>query len=173
MRRCDVAILTNPTSDEPIAVRLFIRRSKTNRHGEYLTPLIKVKDTTICPVTTLRKYLHIPGIKIDGPLFIMQDKSYLTLHTIDRMIKRLAFECGRGEVGWSSYGLRIGGAMSLANAGCSATYLKKVGRWKSNAYLTYIRDFSLHKHAEMAEKRSTAKDINEWPESEDDDARMV
>jgi hypothetical protein len=173
MTRKDVAILNDTTTDKPVAVRVFINRSKTNRHGEYINHIVKIKDNVICPVTTLRRYLQIPGVKIDGPLFILHDKRFVTLGLLDKMIKRLSYECGHGVLSWSTYGLRIGGAMSLANAGVSASYLKKVGRWKSNAYLIYIRDFSLSKHAEIAEKRSRCKDINAWPESEDEDTGNV
>jgi hypothetical protein len=163
MERKDITIM-NDSHDVPMAIRVFIKRSKTNNHGEYLTPMMRVSDHTVCPVTTMRAYLRLPGININGPLFVYRDGSFLTLKGIDRLIKSLASRCNLGTTGWSSYSMRIGGAMSLANAGADATYVKKVGRWKSDTYLRYVQDFSLSVHADMAEKRSKTKPMNELDE---------
>jgi hypothetical protein len=159
MTRQDIKMMSGDDG-KTTAIDIYVRRSKTNNHGVHLTPLMAVDNKQICPVSNLKAYLRLPSRDINGPLFVLQDGSFLTLGTLDTWIKRLTFECGMGDMGYSTYSLRIGGTMALANAGCSAEYIKKVGRWRSDTYLIYIREFALSKHKEVADKRANAIDID-------------
>ena len=51
------------------------------------------------------------------------------------MVSRLGLEMSR----YSSHSLRIGGASVLAAAGLPDYMIQLIGRWKSLAFLTYIR----------------------------------
>jgi len=159
MTRQDIKMMSGPDG-KTTAIDIYVRKSKTNNHGVHLTPLMAVDNKQICPVSNMQAYLRLQTTNINGPLFILADGSFLTLGTLDIWIKRLTFECGMGEVGYSTYSLRIGGTMALANAGCTAAYIKKVGRWKSDTYLIYIREFAISTHKEVADKRANARDID-------------
>ena len=54
-------------------------------------------------------------------------------------IKSIAVKMGLDPTRYSTHGFRIGGASLLAAAGLPDYVIQSIGRWKSLAFLSYIR----------------------------------
>jgi len=67
------------------------------------------------------------------------DRFKLQYRSFNLAIKKVAKVCGLPPHRFSTHSLRIGGASILAAAGVPDYVIQKMGRWKSLAFLTYIR----------------------------------
>ncbi len=63
----------------------------------------------------------------------------LSYSTFQKAIKTVAISLGLDPSRYSSHSLRIGGASVMAAAGLPDYVIQLIGRWKSLAFLTYIR----------------------------------
>ena len=63
----------------------------------------------------------------------------LSYSTLQKAIKRVAVFLGLDPNLYSTHSLRIGGATVMAAAGLPDYIIQLIGRWKSLAFLTYIR----------------------------------
>ena len=89
-----------------------------------------------CPVRTLFLYLQRFTYNV---LNIVQDHYPVTHHFItSKMAKILHFIC-IDQTNYQGHSFRIGAATHFASLGYSETYIKKLGRWNSNAVDRYIR----------------------------------
>ena len=64
---------------------------------------------------------------------------YVTTPWIRERIRELATAAGEDPSCYSTHGLRAGAATDLVDAGISYPFLKKAGRWKTDACLIYFR----------------------------------
>ena len=62
------------------------------------------------------------------------DRAYVA-----KAIKQLVSKAGEDPVGYNTHSLRVGRASDLAVAGESSETIQRTGRWKSEAYLDYVR----------------------------------
>ena len=109
---------------------LTIRRSKTDQESEGTTLYVGVPTREV-----IRRYCESGGIT-SGPLFrrIRRGDNItngrLSVQGARNAIKRRAHEAGvEGII--SGHSLRIGSAVSLAQAGASVVDMQIAGRWKS------------------------------------------
>ena len=132
---------------------LTIHRSKTNP-GTAGTPgvTLYVGDPTR---EVIRRYCEAGGIT-EGPLFrrIRHGDNItdgrLTVDGVRKIIKRRAREAGlEGKI--SGHSLRIGSAVSLAQAGASVVNMQVAGRWKSPRMPAH------YARAELAEQGAIAR----------------
>lgn len=91
-----------------------------------------------CPVRLLEHYLSLRG-QIPGPLF---------QHTTGQPVSRLQFNTalqaclsaiGMSASDFKSHSFRIGGATHAAHQGLSSLQIRALGRWRSDAFMKYIR----------------------------------
>ena len=114
--------------------------SKTDQQGKgHMVVLDHVSNhQTICPVMLLARYLELsPGST--GSLFVHLDGSEVTRYQFQSVLKKAADFLGWPTKGFSSHSFRIGAATTAAANGMQAEKLMEKGRWKSNAYRSYIR----------------------------------
>ena len=57
---------------------------------------------------------------------------------VTRVIRQLLSQAGLNYMDYASHSFRIGAATTAAAAGLPAWMIKSLGRWSSNAYLSYI-----------------------------------
>ena len=74
----------------------------------------------------------------DQPFFSC-GKYTLSASALNKSIKKTAMALGLPSKRMSTHSLRIGGASALAASGVPDYIIQKMGRWKSLAFLTYIR----------------------------------
>ena len=120
-------------SIHPPSMRLKIKASKTDpfRVGAVIR-LVPLKHR-LCPVAAMYRYLRVAD-RTSGPLFIKSDGTFLTRHHIVGVLRRCF-----SSPNLNTHSFRIGGASALANAGVPSHIIKQLGRWRSDAFLKYLR----------------------------------
>ena len=122
------------------SVSLTLRQSKTDpfRKGQRIT--ITATNTSTCPVRALHRYANlIPQANRCGPLFNGGRFAPLSRVQVTSAIRQLLQGTDVIQSHYSSHSFRIGAATTAAAAGLPATLIKALGRWKSNAYETYVQ----------------------------------
>ena len=108
-------------------------------------------DETLCPVKSsvriVQRVLSYPRSTEETKICYFHEKNSTYEITNTIMIKHLrnaALCIGSKELGFSpleigTHSIRSGGAMALCLAKVEHTIIKLIGRWKSDAFLKYIR----------------------------------
>ena len=101
------------------------------------------QNPQLCPVLALQNYIELfkPN---KGPLFQFINGTPVT-HTfvVNKLACILKF-IGMNPTSYKGHSFRIGAATHAANLGFSETYIRKMGRWNSNAIHRYIKISSFH-----------------------------
>ena len=115
--------------------RLVVRipASKTDQLGEGTSVIIDSTGTSVCAVAAMQAHLLSQHRAPDEPIFAYTDGNLLTAADLNRRLKEW---CGAGT---STHSLRIGATTAAARAGLPTWQLPACGRWRSDAYLRYIR----------------------------------
>ena len=92
----------------------------------------------IFPVAALLSYLAIRP-KQPGQLLIFEDGSPLTRAKLVVHLHEVLTKAGVNTAGYSGHSIRNGAASAAARAGLSDSFIQTLGRWKSSAFLTYLR----------------------------------
>lgn len=114
--------------------------SKTDTELCGTTVIIPAKpDSTICPLQTLMQYVVIRDSAFPtNPFLLIRSNGYIP--TRNWFMKRLHQVFGTERSGHS---LRAGGATAYAQAGVRMEVIQRMGRWKSDAFETYIHNHPL------------------------------
>ena len=91
----------------------------------------------------------------EGPFFVYRSSIRLSYHVFTNNIKKTAGLMGFNRDFFSTHSLRIGGASALAAAGVPDYIIQTMGRWKSLAFLMYIRLASSAYNAALAKMCNT------------------
>lgn len=121
-------------------LRVTIRKSKTDQSGQSFTLFInKSKNTSICPVNAMKKYLLLRPAVEQSQLFIHYDGSPLTRYQFCSLLKKVLCFCNIKGGCYRSHSFRIGAASECSFRGIPDDKIKLWGRWRSSAYINYIR----------------------------------
>ena len=75
----------------------------------------------------------------DTPIFKAGKFNPLTQRQLNAVLRQLFQQAGFNHINYASHSFRIGAATTAAAAGLPPWLIKTLGRWHSDAYLTYIR----------------------------------
>ena len=120
------------------AIRVYFERFK---HSNSETPVLEIpkQSDTTCPVFHLEWYIAIRPINNINTLFLTSQGSPVTrakfLAIFHKCISYHSLDISR----YNTHSFRIGRCTDLVLQGFSNNKIKKIGRWKSNAYLRYVR----------------------------------
>ena len=134
-----VSDVTIDSRDSPQVLIVHLRHSKTDPFGigTHLY-LGRTGDQTLCPVAAVLSYLAIRP-PVPGPLFCFQNGTPLSrVHLVHHLRDALS-QAGVDTAHYAGHSFRIGAATAAAQAGFSDSFIKTLGRWKSSAFLAYIR----------------------------------
>ena len=113
--------LTNYKHSDPLrSVELFVSR-----------------EQPVCPISRMLEYLAIRGSS-PGPLF-WPDNTSISRAYFTRSLKAALQFCDLDPTRYKSHSFRIGAASWAEANGMSDAQIRLFGRWKSNAFLRYIR----------------------------------
>ena len=98
--------------------------------------IVKSSNHKHCTVKMINEYLKLRGNK-EGPLFLLEGKP-ITKSFFSAQLKQLLKITGLSEK-ITPHSLRIGSATHWSQLGYSECQIMKRGRWRSNAFLKYIR----------------------------------
>ena len=127
--------------DNPIAptiISLLLRRSKTDQVQKGVRVVIGRTGDEICPVTALLRYLAVRGDG-PGPLFIQANGKPLTKARFVTEVRAALTKAKFPAQSYAGHSFRIGAATTAAAAGLEDSLIQTLGRWKSAAYLLYVR----------------------------------
>ena len=131
----DVAL---DSHEKPSVVRLNIKASKTDPFRKGVQIFLGKTGTEICPVSALVEYLVMRGPGA-GPLFRFLDGSPLSRSALVERVRAALTAAGIDPTPFSGHSFRIGAATSAAANGVEDSMIQTLGRWKSDAYLRYVR----------------------------------
>ena len=131
----DVA-LDNRTS--PTSIQITLKQSKNDQFRAGTTICLGKTTHTVCPVDALVQYLVVQG-GTPGPLFLLPSNQSLTRASFSSALNKAFQELHMDHRQFNTHSFRIGAATSAKHAGVSDSHLKALGRWKSDAYLKYVR----------------------------------
>lgn len=133
---------------DPSMVSIVLKHSKTDQARKGMKIVIGKTEDDLCPVKALLTYLNARGSH-PGPLFQWSSGVPLCKSKfVDEV--RLALETANLPAKeFAGHSFRIGAATTAASAGLPDSAIQTLGRWKSSAYLLYIRTES-HKLARVS-----------------------
>ena len=101
----------------------------------------KADATNYCPFSLLQEYIHIRGgYKGDQEhFFIYHDHSPIPSAHVRATLRKLLQKLRMDPTLYLFHGLRFGQASNLLKLGVSVETIKKLGRWRSNAFFWYLR----------------------------------
>lgn len=135
LSREDIAV-DNPAN--PGVIRITIKQSKTDPFRKGVDLFIGKTASDICPVKALLKYLVVRG-RAQGPLFIYEDGAYLTRQKLVDALRGVLKKAGLDPSKYCGHSFRIGAATTAAERGMEDAVIKTLGRWRSLAYLEYVK----------------------------------
>ena len=122
----------------PTIMQIKLKASKTDPFRQGVDVHIGKTNNALRPVTALLNYLSIRG-NIPGLLFHFEDHTPLTKSKFTSEFRRLLNQAGIDSTSYAGHSFRVGAASTAASAGIEDSLIQTLGRWKSNAYLTYVR----------------------------------
>ncbi|CAN2387186.1 hypothetical protein PRIEUP_LOCUS8220, partial [Pristimantis euphronides] len=121
------------------SVEFWIRRSKTDQEGKGKRVVLgAVRGTQMCPVVTWRRLAEV-NVGGSGPALRHADGSFLSRYQFTVVFKRCLHLLGVAEDGFSPHSFRIGAATEAVQRGLGAEVVKRIGRWESDRYRSYVR----------------------------------
>ena len=91
-----------------------------------------------CPVQALRNYLLIRPDG-DGPLFLQESGKPLTTYLVNKTLRACVAAVGLPPENFSAHAFRAGRTTDLVDMDLNDAAIRESGRWKSTAYLKYVR----------------------------------
>ena len=124
-------------SKQVVALKLMFGNFKHN-HNQRPFSMILHRHNPCCPVQLLLEYLSLRGNQ-PGPLFLNSDNSPVSRTHFADLLSLSLKACGLDSTRYKGHSFRIGAASFAAERGMSDAQIRALGRWKSNAFLKYIR----------------------------------
>ena len=128
--------LDNHTHPSFIVVKL--KQSKTDQFRKGAQIVVGRTDNDLCPVAALLHFISIRGTA-EGPLFRFQNGKFLTKSNFIPHIRRALSTLGYDSHHYAGHSFRIGAASTAAKANLEDSMIRTLGRWESDAFLSYIR----------------------------------
>lgn len=108
------------------------------------TPLnLNKTGCTTCPVRAFKAFLRSRGTK-PGPAFIHSNGAPVLRQQVVQHLQSLLRLVGIKASNYNTHSFRIGKATDMASKGYTHAQIAIVGRWKSNAFLKYIKPTLIH-----------------------------
>ena len=134
-----ISIYLNQVEFTSTAVLITISKFKHNHSAQPVQIVLPAQqDPMICPVIQLKAYLKLRGSD-EGPLFRYQDGRPISRNFFTSNLKTVLIFRGLQTSLYKSHSFRIGGSSYYCQIGLSDTQIRIMGRWKSDAFLKYIR----------------------------------
>ena len=122
----------------PQQLKVMIKQSKTDPFRKGVSIFLGATGKNLCPVRGILPYLAIRG-NHSGPLFIFEDGRSLTRQRFGSALNGLLNQLQMDTQCYNTHSFRIGAATTARQANIPDTIIKMLGRWKSDAYQSYIK----------------------------------
>lgn len=139
----DMVYLVNSTTYILVDALPHVRHSKADQHGEgtpYVWPVSGPGDRGAFDVArVLYRWAVFARPSNDKPFLSWDGDSTVSPDTLTALMKRTASALGLDIPRFTLRSLRYGGATQLVAIGASDSFIQLAGRWKSLAFLRYIK----------------------------------
>ena len=122
----------------PSMLSIKLKHSKTDQKRKGIKIVIGKTGDDLCPIMALLSYLKVREAH-PGPLFCWQSGSPLSKSNFVDKVRSPLTTANLPADNFAGHSFRIGAATTAASAGICESSIQSLGRWKSNAYLLYIR----------------------------------
>ena len=123
--------------EEQMSITLHQSKTDPFRRG-HTVHIFKITSST-CPLKALKRYKDsVTSTPPNAFLYHAGRFTPLSRPAVTRVIRQLLSQAGLNYMDYASHSFRIGAATTTAAAGLPAWMNKSLGRWSSNAYLSYI-----------------------------------
>ena len=119
-------------------ISLHIKQSNTDQRRKGLKVYMGKTNGNLCPVSVLVLYLELHSPHA-WPLFQWSDGLPLSRPQFIKEVKTILVCSVVSAANYSGHSFRSGAAMMAAAAGLEDSVIQMPGRWKSAAYLLYVR----------------------------------
>ena len=123
---------------DPRCLTVRLKRSKGDPFGHGVLIYLGRTFQPLCPVAAVLSYLAIHSSS-PGPFFVFSDGSPLSRDRLVSALSQALKELGLDSSSYKGHSFRIGAATAAAKAGLSDSLIQVLGRWRSSAFLSYIR----------------------------------
>ena len=135
----DVQFLQSDKAGQSLSVIIQFRKSKNNQWGlPQRVYLVQSGHKDICPVAALWHFSSIRP-RISSPFFCHFDGNPLTGLQFNAVLQKVLNYLGLNKDRIKGHSFRIGAASTAWHLGISPTDIQHMGRWRSDAFLAYIR----------------------------------
>ena len=124
--------------DQSCYLSFTIKQSKMDPFHKGVDIYLGATDHTLCPIRGILPYLALRGSR-RGPLFLLEDGRGLTHHLFSTSLDNLLSELKRDTRNYSIHSFQKGAATSAKTANIPDTFIKMMGRWRSDVYQRYIK----------------------------------
>ena len=130
--------LTVDNHSHPNVLLVTLKASKTDQFRKGAQVIVGRTDNDLCPVAAVLQYVVIRGTS-PGPLFRFNDDKYLTKQNFTVQVRKALSTLGYNSNHYAGHSFRIGAATTAARAKLEDSLIRTLGRWESDAFLSYIR----------------------------------
>ena len=123
---------------QPSVMQITLKASKTDPFRLGVQIYVGKTLGVLCPISAMLAYLSLRGPN-PGMLFQYADKSPLTKSRFVADFRARLTQAGIASHNYSGHSFRIGAATTAAGIGIEDSMIQTLGRWKSNAYLLYVK----------------------------------
>lgn len=135
LQRSSLTTIGAPTQ----AYRIQFKSYKHSEPGTSTVRLLKRRDDVInCPVIALNRYLQRRP-QSPGPLFTFKNSEPLTSGNFNNCLQYCLRKCSLDPHSYGTHSFRIGKATQMSLDNINVQTIQDTGRWKTNAYVNYIR----------------------------------
>ena len=124
--------------NNPRAVKVHLRRSKTDQFGNGVDIVIGRTGDLLCPVAAVCAFMALRGSS-PGPFFMYPDGTPLTKARFVNIVRTALQELGLPQEQFAGHSFRIGAATTAAQVGLGDSMIMMLGRWNNAAFLRYLR----------------------------------
>ncbi|XP_077334541.1 integrase/recombinase xerD homolog [Lithobates pipiens] len=120
-------------------VTMRVRRSKMDQDGKGKEVVVfAIPGCQLCPVLVLREFLDCRPALL-GPLLLHKGGEFLSRFQFIGVFRKCLQALGLGGEKFSSHSFRIGAAMEVVRWGLDEELVKRIGRWESRRFRSYVR----------------------------------
>ena len=144
-RRSHVCVKDVTIDEENKYLKLFLKKSKTDRHSDGVTIFMGCSGDFVCAFCRFKDFIQSfdKPRKDSAPLFTHHQGVVLTKSYLVNATKLLVGQIGRHSADYSGHSYRAGSATTAGIEEFSDYEVKLLGRWESSVYHVYLRKPSL------------------------------
>ena len=124
--------------EHPTFMQLTLKGSKTDPFRQGVTITVGHTGDKLCPVSAMLAYAVVRG-NSSGPLFKLPNGKPLTRPYFVDKVREVLAHLGYPPHSYAGHSYRVGAATTAATVGIEDSLIQTLGRWRSSAYLLYIR----------------------------------